>query len=80
MATSNFFDELVTRLNELFAASPAKDMQKNMRATLVSFFERLDLVTREEFDLQTKVLQRTRERVEQLETRVAELEKQRPPV
>ncbi|OGA24177.1 MAG: phosphoheptose isomerase [Betaproteobacteria bacterium RIFCSPLOWO2_02_FULL_65_24] len=79
MATTDFFDDLAKRLSELFAATPARDMEKNIRATLAAFFTKLDLVTRDEFDVQAKVLQRTRERLEQLEARVAELEKRLPP-
>ncbi|OFZ72111.1 MAG: phosphoheptose isomerase [Betaproteobacteria bacterium RBG_16_64_9] len=79
MATSDFFDDLAKRLSELFAATPARDMEKNIRATLAAFFTKLDLVTRDEFDVQAKVLQRTRERLDQLEARVAELEKRLPP-
>ena len=79
MATTDFFDALAKRLSELFAATPARDMEKNIRATLAAFFTKLDLVTRDEFDVQAKVLQRTRERLEQLEARVAELEKRLPP-
>ena len=79
MATADFFDDLAKRLSELLAATPARDMEKNIRATLAAFFTKLDLVTRDEFDVQAKVLQRTRERLEQLEARVAELEKRLPP-
>jgi ubiquinone biosynthesis accessory factor UbiK len=67
-------NELGDRLRTLFAQSPAADLEKNMRALLASFFARLDLVTREEFDVQRQVLLRTREKLERLEARVAELE------
>jgi BMFP domain-containing protein YqiC len=50
------------------------DMEKNLRAALQSAFGKLDLVTREEFEVQTAVLQRTREKLETLEARVTELE------
>jgi hypothetical protein len=50
------------------------DMEKNLRAALQSAFGKLDLVTREEFEVQTAVLQRTREKLEALEARVTELE------
>ena len=50
-------------------------MEKNVRSLLTGTFNKLDLVTREEFDVQTRVLARTREKVEQLEKLVAELEK-----
>ena len=67
-------NDLGDRLRTLFAQSPAADLEKNMRALLASFFARLDLVTREEFDVQRQVLLRTREKLERLEARVAELE------
>jgi BMFP domain-containing protein YqiC len=51
-----------------------EDLQRNLKSTLRSGLERMDLVTREEFDVQTKLLQRTREKLEALEARVAELE------
>ena len=50
------------------------DMEKNMRSALQSAFGKLDLVTREEFEVQSAVLQRTREKLEALEAQVAELE------
>ncbi len=75
MEQPRFFDELNARVSELIAGSPAKDVEKNLRAMLSSFFSRLDLVTREEFDIQAKVLARTREKLTALEARVAELER-----
>ena len=51
-----------------------EDLEKNFRSLLQSGFDRMDLVTREEFDLQSAVLERTREKLEQLERRLAELE------
>ena len=51
-----------------------EDLERNFRSLLVAGFERMDLVTREEFDLQTAVLERTREKLEALEARIAELE------
>lgn len=51
------------------------DMEKNFHALLQSAFARMDLVTREEFEVQTQVLARTRARLESLEARVGELEK-----
>jgi ubiquinone biosynthesis accessory factor UbiK len=72
-------DEINARMREVFAHSPAADLEKNMRALLASFFARLDLVTREEFDVQRQVLLRTREKLERLEARLAELERKLPP-
>lgn len=79
MAQNRLFDEINARMSEVLAASPAKDIEKNMRALLSGAFSRLDLVTREEFDVQGKVLARTREKLEALQARVAELEKKLPP-
>lgn len=50
------------------------DVEKNMRSALTSAFNKLDLVTREEYDVQVQVLHRTREKLEFLEKRVTELE------
>jgi len=69
------FQELDARVRELFAHSPAADLEKNVRALLSSVFARLDLVTREEFDVQRQVLLRTREKIAQLEAQVSELER-----
>lgn len=79
MATPRFLDEMQARLSEVLAASPARDLEKNLRAMLASGFARLDLVTREDFDVQAKVLARTRERLAELERRLAELEGRVPP-
>jgi BMFP domain-containing protein YqiC len=75
MPQNRLFDDINARVKEVFAASPAKDIEKNMRAMLSGAFSKLDLVTREEFDVQAKVLARTREKLTTLEARVAELEK-----
>ena len=72
---TRFLDELNKKVRELLEASPAKDIEKNLRALLSSAFSRLDLVTREEFDVQQEVLGRTRDKLQQMETRVAEMEK-----
>ena len=77
MLNAKFFDEISAKLNEALASSPAKDFEKNARALLASAFAKLDLVTREEFDVQTQLLSRTQEKLAALEARVAELEAQR---
>lgn len=74
MTTPRFFEEIQRRIAELAATSPAKDLERNVKAMMSSTFNKLDLVSREEFDVQAKVLARTRERLEALEKRVAELE------
>jgi ubiquinone biosynthesis accessory factor UbiK len=74
MLNTKLLDDLSARLSAAANSSPAKDIEKNMRALLAQGFARLDLVTREEFDVQTQVLARTREKLAELEARVAELE------
>ena len=74
MLNEKLFQDLNARLSELIASGPAKDVEKNVRALLSGFFTRLDLVTREEFDVQSEVLRRTREKLDQLEAKVAQLE------
>ena len=70
----SFLDELQHRIREVLQHSPAKDLEANLRAMLLQGFAKLDLLTREEFELQTEVLARTRSKLEALEKRVAELE------
>lgn len=78
MLDPKIFEDLNNRLGALIAASPAADLEKNARALLASFFGKLDLVSREEFDIQTQVLLRTREKLKALETRLDELERTAP--
>ena len=80
MIDQKAFEELRARMEQLLARTPAKDVEKNMRALLTAFLNRLELVTREEFDVQTEVLQRTREQLAQLEAKVAVLERTGTPV
>jgi BMFP domain-containing protein YqiC len=53
-----------------------QDVDRNLRAAVSSALSRLDLVTREEFEVQARVLERTRSKLERLEAEVAELEKE----
>lgn len=77
MSDTKFFDDLSAKLSELVKNSPAKDIEKNIRALLMQGFAKLDLITREEFDVQAQLLTLTREQLILLEMRVAELEAQR---
>ena len=77
MLNAKFIEEISSRLSAAANSSPARDLEKNMRALLAQGFAKLDLVTREEFDVQAQVLARTREKLSALEARVAELELQR---
>ncbi|MCE1240946.1 MAG: accessory factor UbiK family protein [Azonexaceae bacterium] len=70
-------EEFGNRMSALLANSPAKDIEKNAKAALGGLFGKLDLVTREEFDIQAQLLARTREKLQALEARVEALEKAR---
>ena len=69
-----FVNDLSARLAEIAAANPARDLERNFRGMLAAALARLDLVTREEYDVQVQVLARAREKLAALEARVAELE------
>jgi BMFP domain-containing protein YqiC len=75
MFDPRFFEEINKKISEVIAASPAKDIEKNMKAMMTAMFAKLDLVTREEFDVQMQVLQRTREKLDALEVRLAQMDK-----
>ncbi len=74
MLDSKIIDDISRRISGLIAESPVADLEKNLKPLLQSAFAKLDLVTREEFDVQTQVLQRTREQLTALEARLAALE------
>ena len=73
----DFLNDLTHKLGELLKQSPAKDIELNLKAGVTSMLGKLGMVSREEFDVQTEVLARTRAKLEQLEARLAELEKPR---
>ena len=74
MLNSKIFEDISAKINETIASSPVKDIEKNLKAMMSSTFSRLDLVTREEFDVQQEVLVRTREKLALMEDRLARLE------
>lgn len=76
MNKTNFFDDMQAKINQALENSPAKDMEKNVKAMMTQGFSKLDLVTREEFDVQMQVLAATRAKLDTLEARVAGLEAQ----
>jgi BMFP domain-containing protein YqiC len=78
MFNSKTLDDLAMKIGKAFENSPAKDVEKNVKAMLQSGLAKLDIVTRQEFDVQKEVLARTRDKVEALEARVAELEAVKP--
>ena len=68
-------NDMQSKVGDAIKQSPAKDVEKNVRSLMTQGFQKLDLVTREEFDLQAQVLARTRPKLEELETKVLALEK-----
>ncbi len=79
--TPTFLNDLSARLKALVEQTPAVDLDRNLRAFVTGTFSKMDLVTREEFDIQKALLARTREKLRELEARIAELEhaEQRQP-
>ncbi len=75
MVERKVLDEIGAKIKEVIASSPARDIENNLRAMLAAQFARLNLVTREEFEVQSAVLARTREKLTQLEAKLARLER-----
>lgn len=78
MFDPKLFEDMAKKMTESLPSgfqSLKSDFEKNFKTLLQSTFNKMDLVTREEFDVQTEVLARTRKRLEVLEQQVAELEK-----
>lgn len=78
MLKQKLTQEVAAKVSEVLAMSPARDMEKNLKAGLAAWLSKLDLVTREEFDVQAQVLARTREKLQELEARLVRLEGDRP--
>jgi BMFP domain-containing protein YqiC len=74
MDMNNFFNDLQSKINQAIENSPAKDIEKNVKAMMTQGFSKLDLVTREEFDIQAQVLAKTRAKLDALELKMTELE------
>ena len=76
MIAKQLFEEAASKISETLANSPAKDFEKNAKAMLGSAFNKMDLVTREEYDIQQQILIKTRVKLGELEARLAQLEAQ----
>jgi BMFP domain-containing protein YqiC len=72
MEKQNFVHDFQQKLLELFRASPAADLERNVKALMGQTFNKLELVTRSEFEVQVELLRLLRNRVEALEKRLAE--------
>ena len=74
MLNNEKLKEISNKIRELVKDSPLPDIEKNIDALLKSMFTKMELVTREEFDVQTEVLKRTRQKLEELEKKLSEIE------
>ena len=79
LLNQKLLDDIGEKVSHTLNQGPLKDIEQNLRALIQSVLQKLDIVTREEFDVQQEVLLRTREQLAALETRVAELEKTLAP-
>ncbi|MBU3693979.1 MAG: accessory factor UbiK family protein [Rhodocyclaceae bacterium] len=69
-----FIDQVSSRISALASSQPGQDLERNVRALLDAGLQRLELVPREEFDTQRRLLDRALEQVRALEARIAALE------
>ena len=79
MIDSRLLDDLRSRIEAALRDSPARDIERNLRALLASWFDRVDLVLREDFEVQKKLLERAQAKLAELEARIAELETSSKP-
>ncbi len=78
MIKPKFFEDMQARVNQAMESAPAKDIEKNVKAMMTQGFNKMDLVTREEFDVQMQILAKTRAKVDLLEAQIAALEARLP--
>jgi ubiquinone biosynthesis accessory factor UbiK len=74
MNRTQWLEDLQKNISDLIARSPAADVERNVRSMMTQAFGRLDLVTREEFDIQADLLARVRSRVDELSAQIQQLE------
>ena len=74
MLNNEKLSEISNKIREIVKDSPLPDIEKNIDALLKCMFTKMELVTREEFDIQTEVLKRTRQKLEELEKKLSEIE------
>ncbi len=74
MLNSQVLNDLSSKIREIVAESPIGDAEKNIHALIQGMFTKMELISREEFDVQTEVLRNTREQLKVCEERLAELE------
>jgi len=74
MIDKTLFEELNERIGEALRNSPVQDLERNLRELLAAWLDRLDVVLREDFEVQKKLLERAQAKLADLERRIAELE------
>jgi BMFP domain-containing protein YqiC len=74
MPAANPIDDLRERISDALKSSPAQDLERNLHALAAAFFDRFDLVLREDLEVQKKLLERAQAKLAALEQRVSELE------
>jgi ubiquinone biosynthesis accessory factor UbiK len=74
MLNNEKLNEISNKIKEIVKDSPLPDIEKNIDALLKGMFTKMELVAREEFDVQTEVLKRTRQKLEELEKKLSEIE------
>ena len=74
MFNSQVITDISNKIRELVKNSPLEDVDKNIHALIKGAFTKMELVSREEFDVQAEVLRNTREKLAKLEAKLAELE------
>ncbi len=74
MLSTTKLNEISNKIKEVVSGSPLGDVEKNMHALLKGVFTKMELISREEFDVQAEVLRNTRQKLEQLEIKLAALE------
>lgn len=76
MLTQDKIGEISNKIREMLKDSPVADLEKNINALLKGVFTKMELVSREEFDVQAEVLRNTRQKLEELESKLALLDAQ----
>jgi len=79
MTNKTLFEDLSERIDEALRNSPAQDLERNLRALLASWFDRMDLVMREDFETQKRLLEQAQGKLAALEARVSQLERGADP-
>ena len=74
MLNNEKLNEISNKIREIVKDSPLPDIEKNIDALLKGMFTKMELVNREEFDIQAEVLKRTRQKLEELEKKLSEIE------